>query len=66
MKSSIVPIILCVLTLSVVVCSILVFVDFDHDKLLGYLPILIAAYCTTSSLNRTYNMYVKHKESKQP
>ena len=65
MKLSIALFILGVLTLAVVVCSILVFVYFDFDRYLGYLPILIAVYCTTSSLSRIYNMYVKYAEDEQ-
>lgn len=65
MKSSTALFILCTLTLAVIVCSILVFVYFDHDKILGFLPILIAVYCTTSSLSRVYNLYVKYEEDKQ-
>lgn len=51
------------LTLAVIVCSILVFIKFDFD-VLGYLPILIAVYCTTATLSRAYNMYLNNKESK--
>ena len=65
MKPSIALFILCVLTLAVIVCSILVFVYFNNDKILGFLPILIAVYCTTSSLNRVYNLYVKYEEDEQ-
>ena len=55
------------LTLAVIVCSILVFIKFDFDRvnrILGYLPILIAVYCTTATLSRAYNLYLNNKESK--
>lgn len=55
------------LTLAVIVCSILVFTKFDFDSVdivLGYLPILIAVYCTTATLSRAYNLYLNNKESK--
>lgn len=57
--------ILGMLTLSVIILSFLVIDTYDPNKLLGYLPILIAAYCTESSISRTYNLYVKYKEDKQ-
>ena len=63
--SSIALIILCALTLAVIVCSLIVLVNFEWNKFLGYLPILIVVYCTTSSLSRVYNLYVKYEEDKQ-
>lgn len=68
MKSSIALFILGVLTVAVIACSVFVFLFFNFDKvdkILGYLPILIAIYCTTSSLSRFYNLYVKYEENEQ-
>ena len=58
------PLIIYVLTLAVIICSVIVVATFEPNKLLGYLPILIAVYCTTATLSRAYNMYLKDKEPK--
>ena len=60
MKSSKMLYILCALMFVVMYCSGMVIATFDHNKLLGYLPILIAVYCIESSISRTYNLFVKH------
>ena len=65
MKSSIALFILGVLTVAVIACSVFIFLFFEFDRFLGLLPILIAIYCTTSSLSRFYNLYVKYEENEQ-
>ena len=52
------------LTLAVIICSVFVVATFEPNKLLGYLPTLIAVYCTTATLSRAYNLYLNNKESK--
>ena len=60
MKSSKMPYILCSLMFVVMYCSGMVIATFEPNKLLGYLPLLIAVYCTESSISRTYNLFVNH------
>ena len=48
------------LMFAVTCCSCMVIATFNPNKLLGYLPILIAFYCMESSISRTYNLFVKY------
>ena len=56
------PLIIYVLTLAVIICAVIT--ALDYDKAFGRLLVLIAVYCTTATLSRAYNMYLKDKESK--
>ena len=63
MIKSVMPLIIYVLTLAVIICAVIVVATCLKIGL-GFLPSLIAVYCTTATLSRAYNLYLNNKESK--